>query len=114
EAAVYDFIASELDAIAPLLGNAGSQTQANAYTALALKSRAMLYAASIARHNNEMSSPITLSGGEVGIAASRAAEYYTKSLDASRQILTSGEYALHRGNSHLGENFYEATAMKSG
>ena len=52
EAEVYDFIASEVDAIKDNLGNiAGntvSVTRANKYTALALKSRAMLYAASIA------------------------------------------------------------------
>lgn len=114
EAEVYDFIAGELDAIADQLGNAGSVRRANRYTALALKSRAMLYAGSLARHNNEMAAPITLPGGEVGIPAARAVEYYTKSLDASRAILTSGAYSLHRGNAHRGENFYEAVTMKSG
>ncbi len=97
EAAVYDFIASEMDAIMDQLGNEGSKTRANRYSALALKSRAMLYAGSIARHNNELANPITLPEGEVGIPASRAAEYYQKSLDASRALIQSGEYALHTG-----------------
>lgn len=114
EAEVYDFIASELDAIIDQLGNAGSQTRANRYTALALKSRAMLYAGSIARHNSEMSSPITLPGGEVGIPESRAAEYYQASLDASRELINSGAYSLYQGNPEPGPNFYEALTSKTG
>jgi starch-binding outer membrane protein, SusD/RagB family len=113
EAEVYDFIASELDAIADQLGNVDSKTRANRYTALALKSRAMLYAGSLARHNTESTSPISLTGGEVGIPAARAEEYYTKSLDASRQLITSGSYSLQRGNPHPGENFYEAVSKKT-
>lgn len=115
EAEVYEFIASEMDAIAPELGNAGSKSRANRYTALALKSRAMLYAASLARHNSEMSGGgIFLPGGEVGIPASKAAEYYQASLDASRAILTSGVYSLYKGNPNPGENFYEALTKKAG
>lgn len=114
EAEVYDFIAAEMDAIENRLGNAGSRTRANRYTALALKSRAMLYAGSLARHNSEMPAPITLPGGQVGIPASRAVEYYTKSLDASRAIINGGAYSLYRSNPHPGENFYEAIASKSG
>jgi hypothetical protein len=57
----------------------------------------MLYAASIARHNSEMPNPISLPGGEVGIPASRAAEYYMKSLDASRALITGGTHSLSQG-----------------
>lgn len=116
EEEVYDFIASELDAIKDNLGNAvgsgPSKTRANKYTALALKSRAMLYAASIAKYNNLMPSPIATQGGEVGIPAARATEYYTKSLEASKEIITSGVYSLYRSNAHLGENFFEAVTKK--
>ncbi len=98
EEEVYDFIASEMDAIMnDLAHNEGSKTRATPSAALALKSRAMLYAASIARHNAEMASPITLPGGEVGIPASRAAEYYQKSLDASRALINSGKHQLVTG-----------------
>jgi starch-binding outer membrane protein, SusD/RagB family len=112
EEAVYDFIASELDAIKNDLGNAGSNTRANKFTAMALKSRAMLYAASIAKYNNLLAAPITLSGGEVGIPASRANEYYTKSLEASKEIINSGSYSLYRVNPNLGENFFDAITKK--
>ena len=120
ESEVYDFIASEMDAIKDQLGNSNtttstaSNTRANKYTALALKSRAMLYAGSLAKYNSLMSTPITTAGGEVGIPASRAADYYAKALDASKQIINSGFYTLYKANSNLGENFYEAITKKSG
>lgn len=114
EAEVYDFIGSELDAIKDQLVNEGSQTRANRYTALALESRAMLYAASIARHNGEASTPVTLPGGEVGIPESRAAEYYQASLDASRELINSGAYSLYQNNSEPGPNFYETLTNKTG
>ena len=113
EDAMYDFVASELDDIKDKLGNSGSKTRANKYTALALKSRAMLYAASIAKYNNLLPSPITTSGGEVGIPASKAADYYAKSLAASKEIINSGVYSLYNNNPDKGANFYEAVASKT-
>ncbi|MCF2445495.1 RagB/SusD family nutrient uptake outer membrane protein [Dyadobacter sp. CY345] len=113
EEEVYDFIASELDAVKEQLGNTGSNTRANKFTAMALKSRAMLYAASIAKYNNKMASPISTPGGEVGIPASKANDYYTKSLAASEEIIASGNYQLYKTNPNLGENFYEAVTKKS-
>lgn len=110
---VYDFIASEVDAIKNDLGNTGSKTRANKYTALALKCRAMLYAGSIAKYNNLMGAPISLSGGEVGIPASMANGYYTAALVAARDIITNGGYALYTKNTNLGENIYEITYKKT-
>ena len=114
ESDIYDFIASEVDAIENVLGNSGSHTRANKYTALALKSRAMLYAASIAKYNNLMAVPIATSGGEVGINASLANGYYQKSLEASKSILLSGVYSLYRENPNIGENFYDMLMSKTG
>ena len=113
ESGVYDFIANEMDEIKDQLANSGSTTRANKYIALALKSRAMLYAGSLAKYNNLMSVPITTSGGEVGIPASRATEYYKASLDASLEIIKSGEYALYRNNPDLGENYYDIFEKKN-
>jgi len=114
EAEVYDFVISELEAIMPTLGNDGSNTRANRFTALAVVSRAALYAGSLANYNSAMSSPIQLPGGEVGIDASRAEGYYTKSLAASKTILEEGGYSLYNSNPDLGENFYEAIISKNG
>jgi len=118
ESEVYDFIASECDAIKNDIGNLGNNsspgnTRANKYAVLALKCRAMLYAGSIAKYNNSVTPNITLPGGEVGIPAARAGEYYQKALDAAKEILT-GPYALYKGNPNPGENFYEALTKKLG
>jgi hypothetical protein len=108
-----------LDAIKTQLGNAGSQSRANTATALALKSRAMLYAGSLARHNNELANPIVqLDAGNgntrvVGIPAARAADFYQKSLDASRELITGGTHQLYQANPNRGENFYEAVSKKA-
>lgn len=111
---VYDFIYDELEAVkADLEANNGSQTRANTYTALALESRAMLYAASIAKYNNLMDTPITLPGEEVGIPAEKATDYYNKSLAASQTILESGIYSLYNENSNKQANFYEMPMNKS-
>ena len=113
EAAVYDFIAKEMDEIKNQLGNEGSTTRANEFIALALKSRAMLYAASLAKYNNLMAVPVTTPGGEVGIPASKVAEYYQASLDASMEIINANKYSLYRNNPHLGENYYEIFDKKT-
>ncbi|RZL01139.1 MAG: RagB/SusD family nutrient uptake outer membrane protein, partial [Hymenobacter sp.] len=113
EAEVYDFVASELDAIKGTLGNTGSNTRANRYTAMALKSRAMLYAASIAKYTPISTLPLSTPGGEVGIPANLATAYYQKALDAAKEVLT-GPYALYNSNPNKGENFYEALVNKNG
>ncbi|WP_460543851.1 RagB/SusD family nutrient uptake outer membrane protein [Echinicola sediminis] len=114
EEEVYDFVISEMEEIIPTIENNGSQTRANRFTALAIVSRAALYAGSLAKYNGLMASPITLAGGEVGISPSRANEYFTKSLEASREILQQGGYSLYNTNPDLGENFYEAIINKNG
>lgn len=118
EAEVYDFIGSELDAIKNDLGNSSASTastsRANKYTALALKSRAMLYAGSIAKYNSSITPELVTAGGEVGIPASRAAEYYQKSLDASNEIINSGMYTLTTNASNPAQAFYEAVTKKTG
>ncbi|MBD8488212.1 RagB/SusD family nutrient uptake outer membrane protein [Echinicola sp. CAU 1574] len=114
EEEVYDFIISEMEAILPTIGNGGSATRANRFTALSVISRAALYAGSLAKYNGQMPTPITLPGGEVGISPSRANEYFGKSLDASREILQQGGYSLYNANPDLGENFYEAIINKNG
>jgi len=72
----------------------------------------MLYAASSCKYNSQMPVPITLPGGEVGIAASMANEYYTKALSAANEIITSGKYTLYNSNPNPGENYYDAIVKK--
>lgn len=112
EAEVYDFVAAELDAIKNDIANDGSTGRANRYTCMALKSRAMLYAGTIAKYNALLTPNVVTAGGEVGIPAARAAEYLQKSLDASKEVI-AGPYSLYRSNPNLGENFYEAVVKKA-
>lgn len=111
---VYDFIYDETQQIkTQLAGNNKSQTRANTYAALALQSRAMLYAASIAKYNSLMTTPIATEGGEVGIPASMAPRYYQKSLAASKEIIEKGTYHLYDKNPDKGKNFYDMLMVKN-
>ena len=113
EEEVYLFVESELNAIIDDLGNQDSKTRANRNTALALKSRAMLYAGSLAKYNNLMAAPIIMPKGEIGIPASRAAYFYESSLAASNAIINSGAYQLYETNPDRSQNFYDALTSKT-
>lgn len=120
ESEIYDFIYQELEDIQQNFSTIDayttikSKTRANKYIALALQSRAMLYAGSIAKYNSLMSLPITTAGGEVGIPASRANEYYQKSLDASKAIIANPNYELYNPTGgKKGEHFYNLFMDKS-
>ena len=113
---VYDFIGKEMDAIKIDLGtaNVNSVTRANKNMAMALKSRAMLYAGSLARYNNLRPTPIATANGEVGIPDAMAQGYYQKSLTAAEEVINSGMYFLRTNPSNPGLAFYQATTVKSG
>jgi hypothetical protein len=113
EEEVYLFIESELNEIMSGLGNEDSKTRANRYTALALKSRAMLYAGSLAKYNSLMSVPVTLPNGIVGIPAAKSGYFFASSLAASEEIIKSGAYQLFDNNPDKGQNFYEALVSKA-
>ncbi|HEY9002538.1 MAG TPA: RagB/SusD family nutrient uptake outer membrane protein [Mucilaginibacter sp.] len=96
EKAVWDQVASDFDfAIANLPAtNADNNdgSRANKYVAAAFKSRAMLYAGSIAKYNK-----ITLFDGSqnqlCGIPASAANGYFQAAVDAAKQL--DGVYSLY-------------------
>ena len=110
---MWDFIISEIDQAIEdgLAETAESVGRIDIYTALALKARAAIYAASIARYN----SPIEGIGNYVdpdtgkqvcGIPASDAEYYYKIAFDAAKEIIKSGKYSLARGLSSDGaDNF---------
>lgn len=115
EAELYDYIISECDEIAQLLPEEPTinASRANKWAALMLKARAALYAGSIANYNNKMSSPIATEGGEVGIPAQLAKNYYETALNSAEEVINSGKYELQLSvPEDLGRNFYEATSVK--
>ena len=106
---IYDFIASELDAIKEDLNLARLQyNRASKGAAIAMKIRAMLYAGSLAKNNSEMPLPVTLPGGEVGIPSEMANGYFQKALDAFIELENMGVYGLYDSNSDKTANFNEA------
>ncbi|MGN6491099.1 MAG: RagB/SusD family nutrient uptake outer membrane protein [Agriterribacter sp.] len=89
---VYSFVLSELDAAAadlPETRDAANRNRAVKTTALALKARAALYAASIAKFG-----AVQLNG-LIGIPQDRAAFYYTEAFNASKAVIESGKYSLY-------------------
>lgn len=107
EQEVYDFVYNECEEIKnDLKANNDSKTRANYYAALALESRAMLYAGSIAKYNNLLTPALKTDGGEVGIPADMANAYYEKSLKASKELI-AGPYSLYNKESDKGVNFYK-------
>ena len=105
EAAIYDFIGSEMDDIVNILPDtygADGFGRATKWAAYALKSRAMLYAASIAQF-----STITLPDGVVGIPQSKAVAYYQASYDASMEIINNSPHHLYNENPDPQKNYAE-------
>ena len=97
---IYDFISSEMDEISELLpAFAIEEGRITKWTALALQSRAMLYAASVANFGSEQLN------GLLGFPSNEASKYYLESLNASREIIQSGVFSLYRKFSDPVENF---------
>lgn len=89
---VYSFVLSELDAAAadlPENRDAANRNRAVKTTALALKARAALYAASVAKFG-----AVQLNG-LVGIPQERATFYYTEAFNASKAVIESDKYHLY-------------------
>lgn len=107
ESEIYDFVIGEAEAIKnDLPVNTGEKSRATKGAALAMETRAALYAGSIAKYG-AITPQVTLPGGEVGIPASMANGYYTKALNAAKEIIngSAGSYSLYKVKPDLGDNF---------
>lgn len=97
ESDIYDFVISEAEAIKNSLpADAGEKSRASKGAALAMEARAALYAASIAKYG-ATTPAVSLPGGEVGIDAGKASNYYTIALRAAQEIISgsAGAYKLY-------------------
>ena len=116
EAEVYNFVYDECMAIKEALAANNSSVnmaQANKYASLALASRAMLYAGSIAKYNAAMSNPVSssLQSGVVGMTGEDPTPYYQKALATAEEIINDGVFRLQSGSS--ADDFYNAICNKS-
>lgn len=115
EAEVYNFVYDECMAIKEALAaNNGSThvAKANKYAALALASRSMLYAGSIAKYNASMTNPIAspLQAGVVGMTGEDPTGYYQKALATAEEIINDGVFRLQSASS--ADDFYQAVCNK--
>lgn len=104
EKEIWDYILNQLDQAIADLPETNSQAnayRANKYVALALKSRAALHAACIAKYGTQNLN------GALGIPAENAPAYFQQSANASQEIMNSGRYRLYRGNPDKKKNFEE-------
>lgn len=100
EEATWDFIAQDLDEAVALLPAVNSKGRACKYAAAALKSRAMLYAGTIARYNE---AEAVYHGARIcGIPSVRAADYFKQAYAASK-IVDEGGYELYKGEWKAGD-----------
>jgi len=99
EQEVYDFIATELDAIATILPTEPNEGRPSKWAALALKSRAMLYAGSIGEYGE-----IQLNG-LLGITNPQA--YWQQAYDVSKEIIEQSGHTLYQKHSDKAKNFQE-------
>jgi len=102
EQAIYDFVIAECDEIAGQLPDNLSGAEygrPTKYAALALKSRAALYAASIARFGT-----VRLNG-VVGVDVSKADAYYESAYAAAATIISDGKHGLYDRNPDKVANF---------
>lgn len=107
ESDIYDFVISEAEAIKNQLPtDVNQKSRATKAAALAMKTRAALYAGSIAKYG-ATTPAVSLPGGEVGIPASKANDYYTIALTAAQEIINgnAGAYKLYQVLPDLSDNF---------
>ncbi len=98
EKETWDFVLSECDVAANALGDTNGR-RASKWAALALKSRAALFAASLAKYGGSVDftgEAVTL--GLIGLPENTAADYYQICIDASNNIMTNSPYSLYKPN----------------
>ena len=109
EQKIYDFIISEMDAIVNDLPESYSAVdfgRPTKYAALALQSRAALYAGSIAKYG-------TLQlNGLLGIPANLSTSYFQKAYDASKAVVAGGKHDLYKADADKVKNFKNIFLVK--
>ena len=121
EEKLYDYIISECHEAAGMMTTATNKNsaRANYWVAKMLEARAALTAASLATYNTpDKHSLLRTAGGEVGIPAAKAQQYYTTALAAAKDVIENGPYKLMlaKETTHNGyaDNFYKAVSQKDG
>ena len=104
---VYKFIYEDLKFASENMTATANKYRATRWTALALQSRMMLYAASIARYTEffDYGNEEAFVQGLVGIGSDKAREFFQYSYDASKDLIENGPYSLYNAEADLASNF---------
>ena len=100
ETDVWKFIEKEMTDAINLMSVKADAFRINKWSGLAFKSRAMMYAGSVARY-----SQIQLNG-VLGIPASEADHYFQSARDAAKQLIDTGPYRLYNLNADKAVNYH--------
>lgn len=124
EEATWDYVISELEAAANLLGEGtyNNAARMNKWAALGLRARAAVYAASIAKHTpqSQYATSLKTPGLEAGIPVESAHKFYQIALQSAEAVIKNSPYSLKEpasANPTAAERaraFYEATSVKGG
>ena len=98
EKETWDFVLATCDSAALYLGDGdGQRRRATKWSALALKSRAALHAASVAKFwDLSPLSGAAVDANLVGMDPSVAADYYAECISAAEEIILSGPFSLYQ------------------
>lgn len=106
EKEIYDFILSETEEIAGLLPEVPESGRAGKWAALALKSRAALFAATIAKYGQQQLD------GLLGFPQGDAANYFQLSMQASQRIINESQHGLYDGDADKVQNYKNIFLVK--
>lgn len=104
EQEVWDYIGQECDSAYILMKATSDRGRANKYVAAGLKSRAMLFAGSIAKYNAKNIADPATNKRVQGIPATEIVRYFKASYDASILVALGG-YQLYRPTGNKMNNF---------
>lgn len=103
---VWNFISDDLDSGYNKMPETSPRGRANRYVAAALKSRAMLYAGSIAKYGSQnFVAGDARDQGYAGIPASAATGFFQKAWEAAK--LLEGHYSLYRKKTDKEQNYVD-------
>ena len=104
EVDVWKFIEEDLKKAESLLAETSASSRANRFVAATLRSRAMLFAACVAKYGTDDADGPARQQGFVGVPTSEANYFFQSAADAADIVLNSGRYSLMDG-SNKEENY---------
>lgn len=105
----YKFMYEDLKFAGENMSKEANSYRGNKWTALALQSRIMLNAATIAKYTQylEYAGEAAYDQGFAGMSPSVANEFFQYAYDAAKELIDDGPYSLYNVKSDLADNFHD-------